>query len=152
MGTQVKRIKLEKLLDIRGGKFELPKRDIRGRAKPKTGKDSQQCPTCSRPAEFEMFETDDLRDVLEEILLYRIPREEWTGKGMDVKVAEAYRELAKSRATKDGVLEMSADSFAFVSDLLDSESTIQQFLVNTVPIREALQNFHYAREGKEKPE
>ena len=152
MGTQVKRIKLEPLLDIRGSKFEIPKRDTKGTVMFKHGKDGQECPTCKRPIQVDIVETSDLRDVLEEIILYRIPRDTYTA-AVAAKVAESYREIRESRKAKgNAVLEMGNDTYGFVKGLLEDDKIVQMYLANIVPIQEALEQFQYAREDSKKEE
>ena len=104
------------------------------------------CQECNRPSEMETVETTDLRDLIEEIVMFRLSREKYADNALAARVANTYRELVKSRGTNDGHLELSAEAYKFVDDMLHDGDISQQFMANIVPIQEAFAEFSYAKE------
>ena len=146
MGKQVKQIKLGEVLNLRREPFQLPKRDNRGNVQWKDKQQGRMCRECNRPSEMETVETTDLRDLIEEIVMFRLSREKYADNALAARVANTYRELVKSRGANDGHLELSAEAYKFVDDMLHDGDISQQFMANIVPIQEAFAEFSYTKE------
>ena len=145
MGAKLETIILEEVLDYWGEEFELPKRDARGKAINKPGKD---CLSCGRPQDIELFDTTSLLDILEELILFRIPRDTYTRlDGM--RAGSTHRSIQEARKHDDGKLILTDADYKWLVETISEDAVgPRTFTVNFDNIEEAVGN----TEKKKRPE
>ena len=141
----MKKIKLEPILDPEGNKLVIPDRDIRGNLKFR----GVACPACSRPTEVELVDTDSLLDLLTELVLYRIPIDQYTRKDSH-NASEVLTQIHKCRHNSSPTLDLSDEIHKWLRTLLDDDKIGARTFRHNLPIiEEALDNFERLHEKAE---